>query len=76
MTMAFDEPLLVVALLEGHEREAQFLHRDERLGPQQLFLQVRMNRSAQPLPSGVATNAGVERMPRKRSSSWKWSLMY
>ena len=35
-----------------------------------------MKRSAQPLPSGAATNDGLERMPRKRSSPWKWSLMY
>ena len=27
-----------------------------------------MKRSAQPLPSGAATNDGLERMPRKRSS--------
>ena len=32
--------------------------------------------SAQPLPSGSRTYAGLEASPRKRSASWKWSLMY
>ncbi len=35
-----------------------------------------MKPSAQPLPSGAAKNDGLERMPRKRSSSWKWSLRH
>src|SRR4051812_18344009 len=37
---------------------------------------VRMNRSAQPLPSGSRTNAGELSMPRKRTSAWKWWLTY
>ena len=39
-------------------------------------LSVRMNRSAQPLPSGARTKAGELSMPRKASSFWKWSDMY
>ena len=76
MAVALGEPRLVVALLEGEQGEAQLLHGLERLHPQQLLLSVRMKRSAQPLPSGAATNDGLERMPRKRSSPWKWSLRY
>src|SRR3954447_20649896 len=37
---------------------------------------VRMNRSAQPLPSGSRTNAGELSMPRKRTSAWKSWLTY
>src|SRR3954467_5855227 len=37
---------------------------------------VRMNRSAQPLPSGSRTKAGELSMPRKRISAWKWWLTY
>src|SRR3954463_9895689 len=37
---------------------------------------VRMNRSAQPLPSGSRTKAGELSMPRKRISDWKWWLTY
>src|SRR4051794_8861847 len=37
---------------------------------------VRMNRSAQPLPSGSRTNAGELSMPRKRVSAWKSWLTY
>src|SRR4051812_41241700 len=37
---------------------------------------VRMNRSAQPLPSGSRTNAGELSRPRKRISAWKWWLTY
>src|SRR4051812_46656107 len=37
---------------------------------------VRMNRSAQPLPSGSRTNAGELSMPRKRISAWRSWLTY
>src|SRR3712207_1923290 len=37
---------------------------------------VRMNRSAQPLPSGARTKAGELSIPRKRSSFRKASAMY
>ena len=39
-------------------------------------LSVRMNRSAQPLPSGARTKAGELSMPSKATSFWKWCDMY
>ena len=39
-------------------------------------MRVPMRRQAVRLHSGSATKAGLERMPRRRSSSWRWWLVY
>ena len=76
MAVALDQPLLVVAVLEREQREASCWTVSNGSTQSSCSLSVRMKRSAQPLPSGAATNDGLERMPRKRSSPWKWSLRY
>jgi hypothetical protein len=68
--MTLDDPGLVVGVLERVEGLAQLLDGGEALDPEQVLLSVRMNRSAQPLPSGSRTKAGELAMPRKASSAW------
>lgn len=76
VAMTLDEPVLVVDLEPGVERQAQLLDGVEELQPQQLLFERAEKRSAQPLPSGARTKAGDDSMPRKARSSWKCSLAY
>ena len=76
VAVPLDDPGPVVGLLEGLERQAKLLDGLEAPHPQQVLLQRRMNRSAQPLPSGSRTKAGELSTPRKRISPWKWWLTY
>jgi len=67
MAVPVDQPVLVVAVLEGQEGAAQLSTVSKRCTQRTCSLRVRMKRSAQPLPSGSRTKAGPELMPRKRS---------
>ena len=60
MAVALDQPLLVVAVLEREQREAQLLDRLERLHPEQLLLE----RADEALGAAVALGCGHERRAR------------
>jgi hypothetical protein len=64
MPVPLGQPFAMVPVPQRQPCEPQFLD-VEGLPPQHLILQVRMNRSAQPLPSGSRTKAGLETMPGK-----------
>jgi hypothetical protein len=74
--MPLDEPLAIAPVSGLHERETALLDRGERRHPQYRSLSLRMKRSTPPMPSGARTNAGLDAMPRKRSSAWKYALSY
>ncbi len=73
--MPRQEPLAVVALLEGEQGLTQLLDRGEVLHPEELFFQGAEEALAQPLPSGSRTKARLLVMPSNRSSAWKRWLM-
>ena len=60
MAVALDQPLLVVAVLEREQREAQLLDRLERLHPEQLLLE----RADEALGAAVALGCGRKRRAR------------
>ena len=60
VAVALDQPLLVVAVLEREQREAQLLDRLERLHPEQLLLE----RADEALGAAVALRCGHERRSR------------
>src|SRR4051794_15816028 len=72
----FDQPGCVVDLPKDQQRLPKLLDGVEGAHPEQVLLELRMNRSAQPLPSGARTKAGELSRPRKASSCWKASDMY
>ena len=57
VAVALDQPLLVVAVLEREQREAQLLDRLKRLHPEQLLLE----RADEALGTAVALGCGHER---------------
>ena len=69
--VALDQPSRVVGFPEREQRLPQLL--DGLEGPHQsrFSFNVRMKRSAQPLPSGARMKAGELSMPRKANSFWK-----
>ena len=71
-----DQPGGVVGFAEFEQRLTEFLDRFEVPTHSRFSFSVRMNRSAQPLPSGARTKAGELSMPRNAISFWKWSDMY
>ena len=74
--MPLNQPLFIIEPQPVVEREPEVLDGLKRAHPQHLLLSVRINRSATPLPSGARTNAGLDVIPRNRSSAWKSSLIY
>ena len=77
VTVALDQPVLVVGRLELEQRQAEFLDGLEGPNPEQVLLQ-RPDEALgpQPLPSGALTKAGDDAMPSQRISFWKSCDMY
>ena len=68
--------MLVVIVLELLEGLLQFLDCLEGSDPEQIFLERRMKRSAQPFPSGARTRDGEDVAPSQAISFRKSWLMY
>ena len=75
MTVALDEPLAVVAVFEGQERQAQRFDGGEALDPEELFVTtLTMSHSGQRCPSrgpgrppGSSAHGRLGSVPRERA---------
>ena len=70
MAVALDQPLLVGAVLEREQREAQLLDRLERLHPEQLLLE----RADEALGAAVALGCGHKRRARADAEEAQFAL--
>lgn len=76
VAVALDKPGAVVALDEAGHGLTELIDGVVQGGPQALVLEVRIQRSAQPLVSGSPRNAGLSLMPSQAIEPVKWAERY